>query len=115
MQKTIQNPNVKSPVFFHRSRHRQSPNLVEWQNKLQLVYFKKQCSGEPSTNHSLPQIATKTVDVHPVLPSQTSANETKKRRSIELVSLLLLDNHTDIVNPTQPSPFPPSLTLIGIT
>ena len=63
---------------------------------------KKQCSNEPSTNYPRPQTTTKTVDGHPVLPSQTSAKETKKRRSLELVPLLLLDNHTDIVNPTQP-------------
>ena len=38
-----------------------------------------------------------------MLPSQTSADETKEKRSIELVPLLLLDSHTDI-NPTQSIP-----------
>ena len=56
-------------------------------------------------NHQLiPKLyISKTVDGHPVLPSQTSANETKEKRSIELVSLLLLDSHTNI-NPTQSIP-----------
>ena len=32
-KKPSQNTNLKSP-FFYRTRHRQSPNLVEWQNHL---------------------------------------------------------------------------------
>ena len=38
-----------------------------------------------------------------MLPCQTSADETKEKRSIELVPLLLLDSHTDI-NLTQSIP-----------
>ena len=61
---------------------------------------KKQCSYEPSTNS---QTISKTVDGHPVLPCQTSADETKEKRSIELVPFLLLDSYTEI-NPTQSIP-----------
>ena len=38
-----------------------------------------------------------------MLPSQTSADKTKEKRSIELVPLLLLDSYTDI-NSTQSIP-----------
>ena len=33
-KKKSQNTNLKSPFFYHRTRHRQSPNLVEWENHL---------------------------------------------------------------------------------
>ena len=66
-----------------------------------LLENKKQCLNEPSTNHPLLQTTTKTVDEDSVLPNQTPANETKERRSIELVPFLLLASHTDIVNSTQ--------------
>ena len=98
-KKPTQNTNIKSPFFYHRIRHRQSPNLVEWQNHLQLVYSRTRSSVP--MNHQL--IISKTADGHPVLSSQTSADETKEKRSIELVLLLLLDSHTDI-NPTQSIP-----------
>ena len=50
-KKPTQNTNIKSPFVYHRTRHRQSPNLVDWQNHLQLVYSRTRSSAP--MNHQL--------------------------------------------------------------
>ena len=54
-KKPTQNTNIKSPFFCHRTRHRQSPNLVEWQNHLQLVYSRTRSSA-PMNHQLIPKL-----------------------------------------------------------
>ena len=95
-KKPTQNTNIKSPFFYHRTRHRQSPNLVEWQNHLQLVYSRTRSSA-PMNHQLIPKPYPRPlmdIQCYPVKPLPM-----KPRRKL----LLLLDSHTDI-NPTQSIP-----------
>ena len=65
-----QNTNIKSPFFYHRTRHRQSPNLVEWQNHLQLVYSGTRSSA-PMNHQLIPKLYPRLlmdIQCYPVKP-----------------------------------------------